>query len=216
MAWQVIKKSREGWCVVPNLLGYEQTRTAFSWKAIERELDRLPENRGLNIAYESVDRHAEGERRDHLALRWLGKQGEVRDFSYSDLQRLINRFANVLRELGVGKGDRVFMLAGRIPELYITALGTLKNGSVFCPLFSAFGPEPIQQRLAIGEGKVLVTTAALYRRRKVAEVWESLPHLQHVLLIGSEGENARVEGANDFHRLMSAAGDQARGCIPGS
>ena len=79
------------------------------------------------------------------------------------LQRLSNRFANVLRGLGIGKGDRVFALAGRIPELYIAALGALKNGSAFCPLFSAFGPEPIQQRLSIGEGKVLVTTRALYR-----------------------------------------------------
>ena len=82
----------------------------------------------------------------------------MRDFTYGDLQRLSNRFANVLRSLGIGKGDRVFALAGRIPELYIAALGALKNGSVFCPLFSAFGPEPIHQRLTIGEGNVLVTT----------------------------------------------------------
>ena len=63
----------------------------------------------------------------------------------------------------------MFVLAGRIPELYIIALGTLKNASVFCPLFSAFGPEPIQQRMSIGEGSVLVTTEALYNRRKIAE-----------------------------------------------
>jgi acetyl-CoA synthetase len=81
-----------------------------------------------------------------------------------------------LRGLGVGKGDRVFVLAGRIPELYITALGSLKNRSVFCPLFSAFGPEPIHQRLAIGEGSVLVTTEALYNRRKIGEVRASLPN----------------------------------------
>ena len=61
--------------------------------------------------------------------------------------------------LGVGKGDRVFALAGRIPELYIAALGTFKNRSLFCPLFSAFGPEPIRARLSIGQAKVLVTTS---------------------------------------------------------
>jgi acetyl-CoA synthetase len=139
-----------------------------------------------------------------LALRWLGKQGEVRDFTFGDLLVLSNRFANVLCGLGIGKGDRIFVLTGRIPELYITALGTLKNGSVFCPLFSAFGPEPIQQRLAIGEGKVLVTTDSLYHRRKVGELRQSLPQLKHVLLIRSAGA-APIPGTHDFHALMAEA-----------
>ncbi len=71
----------------------------------------------------------------------------------------------MLQKLGIGKGDRVFVLAGRIPALYIAVLGTLKNTSVLCPLFSAFGPEPIAQRLTIGDGKVLVTTEPLYKRK---------------------------------------------------
>ena len=91
-----------------------------------------------------------------------------------DLAQLTNRFANVLAASGVAQGDRVFVLAGRIPELYIAALGTLKNRSVFCPLFSAFGPEPIRARMAIGEAKVLVTTESLYRR-KVEAIRDSLP-----------------------------------------
>jgi acetyl-CoA synthetase len=97
-------------------------------------------------------------------------------------------------------------LAGRIPELYITALGTLKNGSVFCPLFSAFGPEPIHQRLAIGEGDVLVTTEALYARRKIGELRASLPHLKHVLVVGEAGNSPRV-GTHDFHQAMKDAAD---------
>ncbi len=68
-------------------------------------------------------------------------------------RRLTNRFANTLRGLGVGKGDHVFILAGRIPELYIAALGALKNGSVVSPLFSAFGPEPIRTRLDAGRSE---------------------------------------------------------------
>ena len=75
----------------------------------------------------------------------------------------------MLDALGVKRGERVFVLAGRIPELYVAALGTLKHGAVFCPLFSAFGPEPIEQRLRLGDARVLVTTTALYRR-KVAEL----------------------------------------------
>jgi acetyl-CoA synthetase len=207
MNFAAIKKNRETWQVAPNLIDYPRTCAEFSWEKCAQELAGLPGNRGLNIAYEAIDRHARGLRRDHLALRWLGKQGETRDFTYGDLMHLSNRFANLLRQLGVGKGDRVFVLAGRIPELYITALGTLKNGSVFCPLFSAFGPEPIQQRLAIGEGRVLVTTELLYGRRKIADLRAALPSLQHIVVVG-DGKNTVPDGTHDFHRLMNAAADQ--------
>ena len=88
-----------------------------------------------------------GGRGDKLALRWIGRDDRIRDFTYAALGAAANRFANVLAQRGVGKGDRVFSLLGRTPELYIAALGTLKNGSVFSPLFSAFGPEPIKARM---------------------------------------------------------------------
>jgi acetyl-CoA synthetase len=204
MEWKTIEKPRDGWAVTPNLVDYEQARTTFLWEAARRTLDGLPGGRGLNIAHEAVDRHALGAHRDYLALRWLGKRGEVRDFTYGDLYTLTNRFANVLERLNVGRGERVFLLAGRIPELYISALGTLKNGNVFCPLFSAFGPEPIRQRLSIGEGRVLVTTAAFYKR-KVADLRASLPALQHVLLIGTPEEIGTIPDTHDFHRLMTEA-----------
>ena len=130
---------------------------------------RAAGGRGLNIAHEAVDRHAAGPGRNHLALRWLGKRGEVRDFTYAELRDLTNRFANVLRAMGVGPGDRVYVLAGRIPELYVAALGTLKNRSVFCPLFSAFGPEPIARPDGdSAKRRVLVTTESLYRRKVAA------------------------------------------------
>jgi acetyl-CoA synthetase len=151
MPWEPIRKSSQTWSVPPHLQDYQQTCATFSWEAVRGELEGLPEGRGLNIAHEAVDRHANGTRRDHLALRWLGKDGSVGDFTYGDLQEQSNRFANVLASLGVGKGDRVFALAGRIPALYIAALGTLKHTSVFCPLFVAFGPEPIYQRLSRGD-----------------------------------------------------------------
>jgi len=207
MAWKTIEKPRQGWAVVPNLLDYARTRAEFSWDEARRDLDGLPGGRGLNIAHEAVDRHAAGPNRDRLALRWLGKRGEVRDFTYADLYSLTNRFANVLKRLGIGKGERVFLLAGRIPELYISALGTLKNGNVFCPLFSAFGPEPIHQRISIGDGRVLVTTVALYKR-KVAELRASLPNLQHVLLIGTPEEIRTIPNTHDFHQLMLEADDR--------
>lgn len=164
MGWQPIRKPTSGWVVPPNLRDYDETCAAFSWDAAFRGLSGLPGGRGLNFAHEAVVRHAAGPLRDHLAIRWLGRHGGVRDLTYGDLDALSNRFANVLRGLGVGPGERVFALTGRIPELYVAALGTLKNGSVLEPLFSAFGPEPIAQRLKLGNGHVLVTTELLYRR----------------------------------------------------
>ena len=102
----------------------------------------MPGGRGLNIAHEAVDRHAQGPRATRVALRFVGRRG-ARELSYAALREQTNRFANTLACLGVGPGERVFSLLGRVPELYVSALGTLKNRSVFCPLFSAFGPEPL-------------------------------------------------------------------------
>jgi acetyl-CoA synthetase len=192
--------------VTPNLLDYASTCRAFSWEAARGELDGLPGGQGLNIAHEAVDRHAAGPRRASIALRWLGRKGEIRDFTYGELRARTNQFANVLQRLGVGKGDRVFALAGRVPELYIAALGTLKNGSVFCPLFSAFGPEPIRQRLSRGEGKLLVTTDLLYPM-KVAGLRDSLPTLEHVLVIGRDGKRTAQTGTCDFHAEMATASE---------
>jgi acetyl-CoA synthetase len=202
----MIIKSRREWTVVPNLHDYGRVRTTFSWDKARRELDGLPGG-GLNIAHEAVDRHAGHSRRDHLAIRWLGKNGEIRDYTYTSLRYITNQFANVLQRLGVAKGDRVFVLTGRIPELYIAALGTLKNRSVFCPLFSAFGPEPIRARMAIGQAKVLVTTELLYRR-KVEALRASLPDLEHVILVGDDHKPTDVPGTHDYHRLMEKASGQ--------
>ena len=113
----VIGKSPGDWRVEPHLVDYERARATFSWEAARRELDGLPGGRGLNIAHEAVDRHAAGPRRDHVALRFLGRRGDVRELSYATLRDESSRFANLLCALGVGKGERVFSLAGRIPKL---------------------------------------------------------------------------------------------------
>jgi acetyl-CoA synthetase len=159
------------------------TSRAETWAAARGRLDGLPDGRGLNIAHEAVDRHAAGPAADRVALRWLGRHGERRDLTYADLASRTDQFANALQALGLRKGDRVATLLGRVPELYVTALGTLKATAVYCPLFAAFGPEPVRQRLVLGSVRVLVTSEALYRR-KVAGQRDALPALEHVLLVG--------------------------------
>jgi acetyl-CoA synthetase len=202
--WPTIVKPRGGWTVVPNLLDYDRSRADFSWSQARGELDGLPGGRGLNIAHEAVDRHAAGAGRHRIALRWLPKDGATRDFTYADLHDETSRFANVLKTLGIGKGDPVVVLAGRIPELYIAALGTLKNGSVFTPLFSAFGPEPIQSRINIARARVLVTTEALYRK-KVEALRSSLPSLEHVLVVGDGPSVQKLSGVHHLRSLMAGA-----------
>lgn len=163
--WRTIVKRVAERGMAPNLRDYDRTRAEFSWDEARRRLDGLPGGAGLNIAHEAVDRHTAGRHGNRLALRWLGRTGARRDFTYDDLRGATSRFANVLKQLGIGTGDVVATLAGRIPGLYIAAPGTLKNRSVYTPLFSAFGPDPIVSRMTIARARVLVTTDALYRRK---------------------------------------------------
>ncbi len=163
-----------------NLRDYEECARTFSWTQARGLLAGLPGG-GLNIAHEAIDRHLNAGRGNKLALRWIGRDDTIRDFTYAALGTAVNRFANLLTQHGIMKGDRVFSLLGRVPELYIGALATLKNGSVFSPLFSAFGPEPIKARMAIGDAKALITTEAFYRRK--IEPWrKEVPTLKHVVL----------------------------------
>ncbi|MBL8823211.1 MAG: acetate--CoA ligase [Planctomycetia bacterium] len=205
MHWQPIQKKKMASGLLPNLPDYDQVRASFSWDKARCEITGLPDG-GINIAYEAVDRHATGSRRDHVAIRWLGKSGDTQEITYPQLKERTDRFANALQRLGVTAGDRVYVLAGRIPELYVAALGTLKLRCVFCPLFSAFGPEPIKSRLNIGGGKVLLTTDTLYQK-KIAGIRSELPSLEHVLLVKTSANSADIPGTQDLHALLGEASD---------
>jgi acetyl-CoA synthetase len=146
---------------------------------------------GINIAHEALDRHVAGGHGEQVAIRWLPKTGPCQDFTYAHMADMAARFASVLAAHGLGKGDSVFALMGRVPDLYATALGTLKAGLVFTPLFSAFGPEPIRTRMEIGSATVLVTTAALYKR-KIAAWRAEIPTLGLVLILGEDAPEGCV------------------------
>jgi acetyl-CoA synthetase len=189
-----------------NLMDYETAYAGFSWNATRRDLDGLPAGGGLNIAHETVDRHAQGPRRNHVALRWLDRNAHPHDYTYLELQRLTNRFANVLRKLNIHKGDCVCSLTERIPALYVAALGTLKVGAVYCPLFSAYGPEPVRIRLAKSRAKLLLTTQSLYHR-KVAGLLDALPDLDHILVIPEGDLSITRSGIHDFDALLEGSDD---------
>ena len=185
---------------VANLSDYDATRATFSWDSARAQIDGLSGGR-LNIAHEAIDRHVATGHGDQIALRWIAKSGDRTDLTYADLQKQTNCFANVLISSGIGRGDKVYGLLGRVPELYVAALGTLKAGAVFCPLFSAFGPEPIQSRMEIGGANAVITSGRLYKR-KLKALREHLPELREVFL--TDGQH---DSTHDLAALMPQASD---------
>jgi acetyl-CoA synthetase len=203
MQWEPIRKRPED-RVGANLVDYERETATFSWADARAMLEGLPGG-GLNIAHEALDRHVNAGRGHKLALRWIARDDRVRDFTYTELAAACNRFANVLRGHGVERGERVYSLLGRVPELYVAALGTLKAGCVFSPLFSAFGPEPIKARMTIGGARALVTSEAFYRRK--VEPWrKELVGLDHVFL--TECSAAPPPDTVDLAAALAQASDR--------
>ena len=201
--------------VTPNLPSLESISATFSWEDATKMLDGLPQNPGLNMAHEAVDRHVLHGRGDKTAIRWIGKGGQRRELSYRDLAGQTSRFAHALEHLGLKPGDRVFVLMGRLPELYVAVLGALKARCVVTPLFSAFGPEPIATRCEMGDARVLVTTPELYQR-KVRGLRERLPGLRHVIVVGDAPADAGdsvlawadvVEGEPDSYTIGPTSPD---------
>ncbi len=190
MAYAVIKKA---------VRQTDVSRFLTGWTAARARLQGLPGG-GLNIAHEAVDRHVAAGHGAQAALIWLGREGVRQVLSYADLAADASRFANVLRAHGIGPGERMFLLSGRVPALYAATLGALKAGVVVSPLFAAFGPEPVRARMEIGGASVLVTTEAQYRR-KVADWRADMPGLKLVLIIGDDAP----EGCVALGPAMAAA-----------
>ncbi|RFZ07046.1 Acetyl-coenzyme A synthetase [Mycobacterium marinum] len=208
----VIHKTAHDSRVAPNLSDYQQARAQFRWTDVPALCEGMGDDK-CNIAFAAVDRHCAGPIATRTALRFVTDQSRedqppTQDLSYAELGRLVRKFTAVLRGLGVNKGDRVFTIMGRIPELYITMLGALRNGSVVSPLFSAFGPEPIATRVEIGQADVLVTTAAIYRR-KIAKIRERLTSVRHILVVDAQSSGDQLPGTLSLWKLMAAADDNA-------
>ena len=177
----IVKGPLESFPVTPNLLDYQKMRQDFRWENLSAELDWF-DSEHINIGHIAIDAHLKTERRDKKALIWESQRGEVEEYTFADLALLSNKFANVLvKELGIQKGDRVFFLLERIPEIFIAILGTLKAGAVIGPLFSAFGPDAVKDRLTDSRAKVLVTSPIL--KKKVAEILSDLPHLEKIVVV---------------------------------
>ena len=202
---EVIKKDKKSFTVAPNLADYESVYKTFDYKQAEKEVIELVGGK-LNAAYNAVERNAKNERKNKVALYWIGPadlpkstnhrgepEMEEKKFTFMEMDELANKFANGLHELEVEIGDRVFFFLSRVPELYYGFLGTLKRGAIAGTMFSAFGPSAIADRLGNSDAKVLVTEASLFDR--VAEAAGDLPSLETVLVVGEE-KNLKSQNSN--------------------
>ncbi|MCA0992392.1 acetate--CoA ligase [Pseudalkalibacillus hwajinpoensis] len=180
-----------------NLQDYEATYENFDWKDVEKTF-AWSETGNVNMAYEAIDRHAESDRKNKVALYFSDPTRDEK-YTYSEMKSMSNKAGNVLKKVNVEKGDRVFIFMPRSPELYFILLGTLKLGAIAGPLFEAFMEGAVRDRLEDSEAKVLVTTPELLERIPVDE----LPNLESVVLVG---ENVKEEGPYiDFYKHFKSA-----------
>ena len=185
----------------PNMKDYEKTAAEFRWEDVEKNFT-WHETGKVNMAYEAIDRHAAGARRDKIALLYSDANRDE-SYTFMDMKRQSDKFGNVLRKLGVRKGDRVFLFMPRTPELYFALLGTIKIGAVAGPLFEAFMEAAVKDRLLDSGAVAIVTTPALLPRVPVKD----LPELKHIILVGA-GSDDLQPGQISFEREMEAASDE--------
>ncbi|MFC5703476.1 acetate--CoA ligase [Cohnella faecalis] len=186
---------------VSNMASYEEAVESFRWEDVEAQF-AWSETGKVNMAYEAIDRHVENGKGDKIALHYSDNNRDE-SYTFADLARESNRFANVLRKLGVGKGDRVFIFMPRTPELYFSLLGALKIGAVVGPLFEAFMETAVRDRLQDSGAVAIVTTPSLVSRVPRPE----LPELNHVIIYGDDV--AASDGVVDFRQAMAEASDEA-------
>jgi len=173
----------------------------------------------LNVTHNCVDRHARSHRRNKAAIIWEGEPGDSRVLTYGMLEREVNRFANVLRSLGVAKGDRVAIYMGMIPELAIAMLACAKIGAPHSVVFGGFSAEALRERINDAKAKVVITADGGWRRGGIvplkASVDESLrdtPSVEKVVVVRRVGDAAKatMQPGRDlwWHDLVAGASDE--------
>ena len=173
----------------------------------------------LNVAYNCVDRHAASHRRNKAALIWEGEPGDSRVLTYGMLQREVNRFANVLRSLGVAKGDRIAIYMGMVPELAIAMLACAKIGAPHSIVFGGFSSEALRERINDAKAKIVITADGSFRRGGVValksavdEALRGTPTIEKCIVVRRVGDAANIsmEPGRDlwWHELVAGASDQ--------
>src|SRR5438876_3585051 len=165
-----------------------------------------------NIVDNALDRHVTTWRKNKLALIFEGEPGDVRTFSYYRLWQEVNKFGNVLRSMGVKKGDRVTIYMGRVPELIIAMMACAKIGAVHSVVYGGFSEQALADRIEDAQSKVLVTQDGAWLRGQIVELKKIAdaavrrsPVVEHVIVLKRTGQNINMEPERDYwwHDLIS-------------
>jgi len=168
----------------------------------------------LNVSHNCVDRHVEAGNGDRVAIHWRGEEGEERDITYADLHRDVQRFANALKDRGVGAGDIVGIFLPMIPEVVVAMLACARIGAPHNVVFGGFSADSVKERMEVSNAKALVTVDGARRKGKTAPVKKSvdeamgnLESLETIFVVKATDNDAPMTEGRDvyFHEAMEAA-----------
>lgn len=179
---------------------YDEVKATFDWKDTEQAFSWSHTGQ-VNMAYEAVDRHAESELKNKVAL-YFEDGTRKESYTFQEVKKWTNKAANVFQQAGLEKGDRLFVFMPRSPELYFSIIGSIKKGIIVGPLFEAFMEGAVYDRLSDSGAKALVTTPSLLKRVPL----DRLPLLKTVFLVGDN--IVETEQIKDLQKRIEAASDE--------
>ena len=168
----------------------------------------------INASYNCLDRHVLAGRGDKVAIHWEGEPGDTRTLTYSDLLAEVQKFANVLKSLGVERGDRVNIYLPMVPEAIVSMLACARIGAAHSVVFGGFSSQSLSDRINDAQAKVLITADGGYRRGEVFalkpaadEALASTPTIEHVVVVRRGGNPVEMVSGRDhwYHELMADA-----------
>ena len=196
-----IKKTKKMLKIKPNMPNYSRARKNFKWSDYKDEISWFKKGK-TNAAYNAIDKHVTGWRKNKVALYWEGADNTRKKFTFLEMAELSNKFANVLEKHKVKKGDRAFLLLPRIPELYFSFLGIIKTGAIAGTMFAAFGPDAIKDRLENSGAEFLITNSEYAKR--VYKVKKHLPKLRKIFIVDKPNKKKKEI---DFWKEMDSASE---------
>jgi acetyl-CoA synthetase len=174
----------------------------------------------LNASYNCLDRHIEAGNGDRVAYHWRGEEGEEREITYADLHRDVQRFANALKDRGIGKGDVVGIYLPMVPEVAVAMLACARIGAPHNVVFGGFSPDAVRERMEFSDAKALVTIDGARRKGKTAPIKNAvdekitdLSSIETVFVVRHTGESCEMQEGRDvwFHDAIDAADEE---CAP--
>jgi len=195
------------WAETPTEILDESNAPFYKWFA----------NGKLNVSHNCLDRHIEAGNGDRVAYHWRGEEGEERDITYEDLHRDVQRFANALKDRGIGKGDVVGIYLPMIPEVAIAMLACARIGAPHNVVFGGFSPEAVRERMEFSEAKALITVDGARRKGKPAPIKSAVDEeigdvssIETIFVVRATGTDCEMKEGRDvwFHEELESADDE--------